>query len=55
MKRWAIINYKHGIYELPQELPNNLGLRKLGDIRKVSKLHRMIAQCPAPLAKKFFC
>ena len=36
---------KHGIHELPHELPNNLSqdLRKLGNIRKVSKLHRMIA------------
>ena len=34
----------HGIYELPHELPNDLkDLRKLGNIRKVSKLHRMIA------------
>ena len=24
-KRWAIITYKHGIYELPHDLPNNLG------------------------------
>ena len=54
VKRWAIITYKHGIYELPQELPNNLRLRKLGDIRKVSKLHRMIAQCPAPCQNKHF-
>ena len=23
VKRWAIITHKHGIYELPQELPNN--------------------------------
>ena len=23
VKRYAIITYKHGIYELPQELPNN--------------------------------
>ena len=49
VKRWAIITYKHGIYELPQELPNDLrklgnyDLRKLENIRKVSKLHRMIA------------
>ena len=42
VKRWAIITYKHGIYELPHELPNDL--RKLGNVRKVSKLHRMIAQ-----------
>ena len=27
MKRWAIITYKHGIYELPHEFPNDLKLR----------------------------
>ena len=43
VKRWAIITYKHGIYELPHELPNDLRLRKLGNIKKVSKLDRMIA------------
>ena len=47
VKRWAIVTYKHGIYELPHELRNDLRLRKSGNIRKVSKLHRMIAQCPA--------
>ena len=31
VKRWAIITYKHGIYELPHELPNNLWLRILGN------------------------
>ena len=24
VKRWAIITYKHGMYELPHELPNDL-------------------------------
>ena len=46
VKRWAIITYKHGRYELPHELPNDLrlkDLRKLGNVRKVSKIHRMIA------------
>ena len=43
VKRCMIITYKHGIYELPHKLPNDLRLRKLGNIRKVSKLHRMIA------------
>ena len=48
VKRCAIITYKHCIYELPHELPNNLrnrrkDLRKLGDIREVSKRHRMTA------------
>ena len=31
MKRCAIITYKHGIYELPHELPNDLRLRVLGN------------------------
>ena len=26
VKQWAIINYKHDIYELPDELPNDLSL-----------------------------
>ena len=30
VKRYAIINYKHGIYELPHELPNDLRLGTLG-------------------------
>ena len=40
VKRCAIITYK--------QLPNDLTCRKLENIRKVSKLSRMIAQCPAP-------
>ena len=51
VKRCAIITSKHSIYELPCELPNDLrlrDLRKIGNIRKVSKPHRMIGQCPAP-------
>ena len=31
VKRWAIITYKHGMYELPHELPNDLRLRILGN------------------------
>ena len=42
VKGCAIITCKHGIYELPHKLANNLRLRKLGNIRNVSKLHRMI-------------
>ena len=30
VKRWAIITYKYGMYELPHQLPNDLGLRTLG-------------------------
>ena len=49
VKQFAIITYKNGKYELPQELPKVLRLiRKLGNVRKVFKLHRMIAQCPVP-------
>ena len=46
VKRCAIVTYKHGmyelykhgIYELAHELP-----KSLGNIRKVSKLHGMMA------------
>ena len=31
VKRCAIITYKHGIYELPHELPKDLRLRILGN------------------------
>ena len=31
VKRWAIITYKHGIYELPHELSNDLRQRILGN------------------------
>ena len=37
-ERMAIITYKHGIYKLPHKFPNDLRLRKLGNIRKLSKL-----------------
>ena len=48
VKRWAIITYTHCIGDLSHELPNNLRLRKLGSIRKVSKRHRITAQSPPP-------
>ena len=43
VKGCAIITYKHGIYELHHEFPNDLRLRKIGNIRKLSKLDTMIA------------
>ena len=43
VKQSVIISNNHGMYELPQELPNNLRHKKLGKIRKISKLHEMIA------------
>ena len=36
IKRSVIISNKHGIYELSHKLLNDLGLRKSGDMRKVS-------------------
>ena len=36
VKRTVIISNKHGIYELPHKLANDL--RKLGNIEKISKL-----------------
>ena len=41
VKRIVIISNKHGAYKLPHELPNNLRLKKLGNI-KISKLYRII-------------
>ena len=31
VKRWAIITFKHGIYTLPHELPNDIRRRLLGN------------------------
>ena len=46
VKRSANISNKHGIDELPYELLNDLRLRKLGKVRKISNLHTVIPQCP---------
>ena len=35
VKRIVIISNKHGIYGLPKELPNDLWLRILGNIKKI--------------------
>ena len=43
-------NYKNGIYELPQELPNDLQLRKLGNIRKVLKRNSLLPSPPRQTA-----
>ena len=42
VKRILIISNNHGIYELPQELTNDLKLKKLRKInKKISKLDRL--------------
>ena len=43
LKGCVIISYKHSIHKLINELPNNLRLRKLENIRKVLKPYRIIA------------
>ena len=37
VKRFMIITYKHGVYELPHKMLNDLTFRKLGNIRKIAK------------------
>ena len=38
----AITAYKHGIYELPREFPNNLRLRILGNLETLGKYLKFI-------------
>ena len=44
VKRWAIVTYKHGLYELPHELPNNLRLRILENQKKSGKCPNFIEE-----------
>ena len=41
VKRSVIISNKHGIYELPYELPNDLRLRKTPDITKSENIRKI--------------
>ena len=45
VKRWPIITYKHGIYELPQQLPNNLKLRISGNQEKSATVWTRYNDC----------
>ena len=47
VKRCAIITYKHGIYELPYELPNDLRLRILGNKEISGKCLNYIERWPS--------
>ena len=40
VKRCASITYKHGIHKLTHKFPNDLRLKKLLNIKKVSKFRR---------------
>ena len=55
VKRIVIISNKHGIYELPHKLLKKFRLRTLGNLRKISKLDRIIAWCSVLLSKLKFC
>ena len=44
MQRWEVITYKHGIYQLPHELPKDLRLRILSHL---GFAHDIIADGPA--------
>ena len=51
----VIISQKHGICELAHSLPNDLRFRTFGKIKKISKLHRIMAWCSVLLSKLKFC
>ena len=57
VKRCAIVTYlRNMIYKLIHKLPNDwTDLRRFGKIRKISKLHRMIAQRPASFTNGNYC
>ena len=43
VKRSVIISNKHGMYVFPHALPKNLRLRISGNIKKISKVPKIIA------------
>ena len=49
MKRCAIITYKHGIYELPHELPKDLRLRILYNDRLAAYNDSLVPILPAKI------
>ena len=59
MHDYYLLTWYTRVVERVAELVKTMDLRKLGNIRKVPKIHRMIAQCPAapsPLPTKWiFC
>ena len=56
VKRWAIITYKHGIYELPNELPSALRRRMLGNWENSGKCESTYDNLvPCLLAKMKIC
>ena len=53
VKRWAIVTYKHGIYELLHELPNDLRLRILAPMSRRAPLsHAQLWPPPALIAAR---
>ena len=50
-RRCVIITYKDGMYELPHELPNDLGLRILRNEETLGTCLNLIVQSPVFLPK----
>ena len=44
-----LFSNKHGIYELPHELPNNLRLRKYQEILKISHNDSLVSSLPSKI------
>ena len=42
VKRSAIVSNKHGIYDFPQEFPNDLRLRILGNYQRSGNFQNLI-------------
>ena len=49
VKRSTIISNKHGIYELPNKLPNDLRLRKNQENLRVSQNDSFVPSLPAKM------
>ena len=53
VKRHVIISNKYGIKSFTHELPKNVRLRKLGNIKEISKRHTAIAMPPKKARPKY--
>ena len=55
VKIWAIVTYKHGIYELPHEFPNDIRLRILGNLEILGKFLNFKTLNQDIKSKRKFC
>ena len=53
VKRWTIITYKNGLYELPHEMLNDFSFKILdSDLNVPRHFHRWVALCPHKKKRK---